>query len=261
LLSRGQTEVRPGHVDLTAAATWIASLDADVVALQEVDAHLERSGGVDQVAWLAERLGCDGVFAPALMGSPDGEWDEAPPDGLPEGAGGYGVGLLSRIGLHAVTCTRLPYGGAGARRPGARSANPGVDSEPRVALSATVGDDVRVSTTHLSYMFWRAVPQLGRALEAAAVGHPGPGVFVGDLNLPMWGGWLALHARGLHPWGWPEGATRASGWRYRAGAATYPSWKPRLQLDQVLLRNIPHEVTVTAGARGPSDHLPLIVQL
>lgn len=259
-LSRGQTSIAAHHIDLTATAEWIAGLDADVVALQEVDARLERSGGVDQVAWLADRLGYQGVFGPALMGSPDTSWAEVGEGGLMAGDGGYGVGLLSRIGLRDVVRTRLPYGGPGSREPGASPTNPGMDTEPRVVLSATVDGDMRVSTTHLSYMFWRAVPQLGRALEAAAADHEGRGVFVGDVNLPMWGGWLALHAKGLHP-GWPVPATRANGWRYHTGAATYPSWKPRLQLDQVFLRHIHHPARISAGPRGPSDHLPLVVDL
>ncbi|CAN5187534.1 endonuclease/exonuclease/phosphatase family protein [soil metagenome] len=260
-LSRGQTQIDAGHIDLDAVAEWIAGLDADVVALQEVDACLDRSGGVDQVAWLAERLGMEGTFAPALMGSPDTAWEEAPAGVLPAGAGGYGIGLLSRVGLRDVVRTRLPHGGPGSREPDASPVNPGVDNEPRVAVSATVDGDVRVSTTHLSYMFWRAIPQLGRAMEAAADGHGGRGVFLGDFNLPMWGGWLALHARGLHPWGWPAGATRARGWRYLPGQATYPSWKPRLQLDQAYVRNVGRPVRVSVGPRGPSDHLPLVLEL
>lgn len=258
-LPAGASTVSAAAVDLAAAAEWIAAVDADVVALQEVDVFLDRSGGVDQVAWLAEHLGYDGCFAPALMGDPDREWHEAPTAGLPAGTGGYGLGLLSRVGLNAVTRTRLPYGGPGTRLPAATPTRPGVDNEPRITLSATVGDGLRVTTTHLSYMFWRAVPQLGRALEAAASGHDGPGMFLGDFNLPMWGGWLALHAWGLHPWGWPRPATRGHGWRYVPGKATYPSWKPRLQLDQVYVRHLDGPVTVEVGAAGPSDHLPLVV--
>jgi endonuclease/exonuclease/phosphatase family metal-dependent hydrolase len=258
-LSRGQTAIRPEHIDLEAVACWIDLLDADVVALQEVDTLLERSGGVDQVAWLADRLGYEGMFVPALMGSPDTEWHEVPDDGLPDDRGGYGIGIMSRVGLVDVTRHRLPHGGPGTRVPGASPTNPGVDNEPRVALSATVGDGLRVSTTHLSYMFWRAIPQLGRALQAAATDHDGPGVFLGDLNLPRWGGWLALHGRGLHPWGWPDLATRRHGWRYVPGEATYPSWKPRIQLDQTYVRHITRPVVTAVGPAGPSDHLPLIL--
>ena len=69
-----------------------------------------------------------------------------------------------------------------------------VDSEDGPAIPTisqpdepAVGEDLRVTTTHLSYMFWWAVPQLGRALRAATAGHDGPGILVGDVNLPMWG--------------------------------------------------------------------------
>ncbi len=260
-LSRGQTTLRPDHIDLESVADWIAGLDADVVVLQEVDCGLERSGKVDQVAWLAERLGYEGVFTPALMGSPDVSWQEVPDGGLPRGAGGYGNGLLSRVGLHDIAVHRLPHGGPGSRQPGASPINPGMDHEPRVVASATVADGLRVSTTHLSYMFWRAIPQLGRAVEAAASGHDGPGVFLGDFNLPRWGGWLALHARGLHPWSWPDTATREHGWRYVPGVATYPSWRPRIQLDQSWVRNLHRPVNVTVGVAGPSDHLPLVLNV
>ena len=52
-----------------------------------------------------------------------------------------------------------------------------------------------------------------------------------------------------------------SGWRHAGGQATYPAWRPRLQMHHVLLRG---PLTV-AGARvhpvTTSDHLPLVVDL
>jgi endonuclease/exonuclease/phosphatase family metal-dependent hydrolase len=259
-LSRG-VPPGPAAVDLDAVADWLRPLDADVIALQEVDLHLARSGGVDQVAALAERLGHAWAAGPALAGDPEVRWEEVPPDGLAPGAPGYGVGLLSRVGLHDVVRTRLPHGAAGTREPGATPTNPGVDGEPRVVLSMTTDDGLRISTTHLSYMPWRAVPQLGAAMAAAAEGADGAAVLVGDLNLPMWGGWLALHGRGLHPWGWPAAATTAHGWVHLPGQATYPSWRPRLQLDQAYVRRLPRQAVCGVGPAGPSDHLPLLLQL
>ena len=231
--------------------------------LQEVDRGLARSDGIDQTAWLADALGYEGVFGPALRGNPDREWDEVPADGLAADDPGYGVALLSRVGLDDAIRTRLPHGGPGRREPGASPSNPGLDREPRVALSATVDGGIRVSTTHLSYLPWRALPQLGRAMEAAADGSGGaqPGVFLGDLNLPLWGGWLALHGRGLQPWGWPRSATSGHGWRHLRGAATYPSWNPKVQLDHAYVRQLSDSVRVTVGPPGPSDHLALLVDL
>lgn len=255
---------RPEAVDLAAVADWLGPLDADVLLLQEVDHHLPRSGGVDQAAQLGGALGMEAAFVPALAGDPDRAWEEVPAAGLSPGQAGYGVAVLSRIGLSAVRRHRLPHGGPGSRDGGGSSAalglGLGLDREPRVVATAQVADGVSVATTHLSYMFWQAVPQLGRALALAAGDGGPPGLLVGDLNLPMWGGWLALHAHGLHPWGWPRLATRSAGWRHLAADATFPSWNPRLQLDQVYVRGLGRRASVRVGPAGPSDHLPLVVE-
>ena len=58
-------DVRTRRVDIGVVADGIAALDADVVAVQEVDRELIRSGGIDQVGALADKLGWHGVFAPA----------------------------------------------------------------------------------------------------------------------------------------------------------------------------------------------------
>ncbi len=49
-----------GRVDLRRTAEAIGRLDADVIALQEVDRETERTGGVDQTAVLAGMLGYRG---------------------------------------------------------------------------------------------------------------------------------------------------------------------------------------------------------
>jgi len=53
-----------GEVDLERIASVLRELDADVIALQEVDDRTERTGGVDQVAVLAELLGYEGFHGP-----------------------------------------------------------------------------------------------------------------------------------------------------------------------------------------------------
>ena len=87
------------RVDLDLTLATLRRLDADLVALQEVDRDLPRSGRVDQARALGEALGMDWRFAPALLGP---------------GGGAYGIALLSR----------LPLGGwrrSGCRRAAARS--------------------------------------------------------------------------------------------------------------------------------------------
>ncbi|HAW94738.1 MAG TPA: metallophosphoesterase, partial [Phycisphaerales bacterium] len=45
-----------GAIDLERTADVLRALNADIIALQEVDDRARRSGGVDQASWLAERL-------------------------------------------------------------------------------------------------------------------------------------------------------------------------------------------------------------
>ena len=71
-------DIRFNRFDLDAAAAAIDGLEADVVAVQEVDRGLERSGGVHQVEELAALLGWTGVFAPALLGDPTLRWTRGP---------------------------------------------------------------------------------------------------------------------------------------------------------------------------------------
>lgn len=251
-LLHGMSLPARGVVDLDAAAEVVAGLDADVVALQEVDRGLARSGGVDQVALLAERTGLHAVFAPALLGDPDRSWVAL--DGRADHGGeAYGVGLLARGPLTDVQRVALPGGGDGVRVPGRGGPrNPGWDREPRVALRATVvhaGRPVTVATAHLSYLPWRGLAQLGAALRAVAAGG-GPALLVGDLNLPSWPVRAGV-CRGR------AGAAVADGWTHAGGAPTYPSWQPRIQVDQLLVRGGLRVVDVGVGAAGTSDHRPL----
>lgn len=228
-------------------AEAIGALDADLVALQEVDRRLERTGGVDQVAWLAERLGLHGLFAPALLGDPGTRWTEL--RGPDPGGPAYGVGLLSRTPLNDPQRLALPGGGDGSRRPGATPQNPGWDNEPRVALAATVdvgGTAVRVATAHLSYLPWRGLAQL-RAAASGIAARPGPAALLGDLNLP------ALPVRLML-----VDADHDGGWTHAGGAPTYPAWRPRLQVDQLLVRGGLTVRDITVAPQATSDHLPLV---
>jgi endonuclease/exonuclease/phosphatase family metal-dependent hydrolase len=236
-------DLRHGSVDLAAVADTIASWDADLVALQEVDRGLARSGAADQADQIARMLGLHVAFAPALVGDPDTAWRAVGRDD--PGGGGYGVALLGRLPLADVARIVLPGAGDGARRPRAGpSRNPGWDREPRVGVRATVevsGRAVTVATTHLSYLPWRGLRQLRRLLQA--LDGTELGVVMGDFNLPPWA--VALAARG---------------WAGVGGAPTYPAAAPRLQVDQVLVRGA--QVTgVRIGAAATSDHLPVIATL
>ncbi len=81
-----------GAVDLERIATALRSLDADVIALQEVDRRTERTGGVDQTARLAELLQMQGFHGAHR----------------PFQGGEYGVAILSRIPVLDVLTHSMP---------------------------------------------------------------------------------------------------------------------------------------------------------
>jgi endonuclease/exonuclease/phosphatase family metal-dependent hydrolase len=244
-------DVRSRRVDLGAVADGIAALDADVVAVQEVDRELSRSGGVDQIAALTDKLGWHGVFAPALLGEPVRSWDALPEHSADPGGPAYGIGLLSPHPLLDVARLALPGGADRRRRTGdiavLEQRPPGWDREPRIVLRARLAHPdgaIVVASTHLSYVAWRAVRQLRRAL--AWTGGDGPAVLMGDLNLP---GRVA------------RAALTGSGW---VGAdpdgPTFPSWGPRMQLDHVLARRV-RLAGARVAQRGTSDHLAVTAEV
>jgi endonuclease/exonuclease/phosphatase family metal-dependent hydrolase len=208
-----------------------------------VDRGLARSGGVDQAAELAERLGLHVAFTPALLGDPDTEWSIV--HGPDPGGSGYGVALLSRHPLNDVARIGVPGGGSGRRRSTPRPAgNPGWDREPRVAMRATVdvaGHTVAVTTTHLSYLPWRGVRQLTHLTRV--LGPAQPAVLMGDFNLPPW-----------------VTGVVARGWRGPGGGPTHPATAPRLQLDQILVRGLLVDV-VSVAEPSTSDHRAVVADL
>ena len=97
-------------------------------------------------------------------------------------------------------------------------------------------------TAHLSFVPGWNVRQL-RAVVRWAAALPGPRLLVGDFNLP-----------GAVP-------RLVSGWTQLARVPTYPSWKPRVQLDHVLADR-PTPVAAARALRLPvSDHCALVVDV
>ena len=143
---------RSAPVDAIAAE--LQAMQADVIALQEVDVRTRRTGFVDEPAALAAVLGFHYVFAASI------KWDE----------GDYGLAVLSRWPLTQIRRHRLDATQAG---------------EPRIVLEVTVcagGRPLRVFNHHAD---GRAASrdagfaELSRIVRADA----GPGVLVlGDFN-------------------------------------------------------------------------------
>jgi endonuclease/exonuclease/phosphatase family metal-dependent hydrolase len=219
-------------VDLAAVLAGVRALDADLLAVQEVDRQLARSGRADQPQAIAESRGAGWFwsYAPALIGD-----DFRQLDGPDPGGPAYGTLLLSRLPLEAVEQLRFPPAGGG---------------EQRTAVLATIrvgSTPVTVAAAHLSNKQRHNVRQL-RQLQDVLGGRPAPRLLLGDLNLQSLAVLLASRR------GWP-GAGRGD---------TIPNSRPNRQLDHVL-RNDPAGLLRPRDARvvaAPvSDHRALVVDL
>lgn len=150
-----------GNLDRLAAV--LRSTRAEVIGLQEVDRSWSRSGGVDQAAELARRLGMRHVFDPNL--------DCAPRDATGDGFCQYGTATLSRhpLVVGSVHGYALPAT---------------VGEEPRGLSLVRVrvgGRTVDVFNTHLSFVESTRVRQVA-ALRARVTRLRRPFVVMGDLN-------------------------------------------------------------------------------
>ncbi len=232
-------------VDVDRFCRAIADLDADLLALQEVDRDQPRSGGRDLTALAAGAMGADEYrFAAALTGTPD-SWAGATgvePDGTPA----YGIALLSRYPVTDWSVVRLPP--APVRIPHRRAGSLRLDwvrDEPRVALVADVetpNGSMRIVATHLSFLPVSSGRQLRRLVQGLG-STAGPTVLLGDLNMS------------------PRRARRITGMQPLASGPTFPSHSPVVQLDHVLGDRSLEVVTSGPRALEISDHRALYVDL
>jgi len=227
-------------------AAAIHELDADVLALQEVDRNQPRSQRLDLTAVAAEAMGArDHRFVAALTGVPGATWVAATGEEQPDAAT-YGVALLSRYPVSAWQIVRLPV----LRAPTPmwfrdRRLPTLVHDEPRVAVAAQVDSPlgtISVANTHLSFVPWWNGRQL-RALVRALAGAGRPLVLTGDLNMG------------------PSRATAITGMTQAASHLTFPAHAPREQLDHILIDGDIRTGSSSAPQLPLSDHRALVTDL
>lgn len=224
--------VYDGAVELGRLSASIREIDADVLALQEVDRDQPRSAMADLTALAAEAMGAvTHRFVAAISGTPGARWMAATGREKP-GTAAYGIALLSRFPVQSWQVLRLP--------------RILVHEEPRAAMVGqldTPMGPMTVANTHLSFVSGLNRLQL-RYLVRDLRGLPGPRVLMGDLNMR------------------PSKAMRWYGLRSLGAVATFPSDEPRRQLDHILT----DDPTLRADAcHNPvltiSDHRALVVDV
>lgn len=148
---------KPGEIDLNAVVEVIKAQDPDLVALQEVDVHTQRSGNVDQAKAIAEKSDMYFYFGKAI------DYQN----------GEYGVAILSKYPIEHPKVYPLPS-----------HADP--EAEPRVLAVATIrlpnGKTLLFGSTHLDVRSaGNRKLQIKRIIELAS-GESHPFLLAGDLN-------------------------------------------------------------------------------
>jgi endonuclease/exonuclease/phosphatase family metal-dependent hydrolase len=213
----------------------IAAADADVVALQEVDAHRRRSGLEEQARQLAEALGMGHHYFAVFE----------------ERSEQYGLAIISRYPMELVQAALLTPADPRRRR------------EARGAMWASVnapGGTVQIFNTHFGLTRPERQEQAATLLGAGWLGRLGdevPVVLCGDLNAGPKSLAYRMLAHRLR-----DVQAVAAG---RRRQATFPSPWPVRRIDHIFVSRHIEMTSVdrirTHLAVMASDHLPLVAEI
>ena len=231
----------------------------DFISLQEVDYMQPRSGNINQTKLIAESMGLKyWYYLPALLGTPGSRWQKVKnlEPGIisqntnnPSPNTSYGIGFATSVPIKKIYTKALGRSIIGMpllipkdNGKGARFIY--VKDEPRVALIAELENGLTIATTHLSFVPFVNVFQLNRLIIALKK-LSGVPVLVGDLNLPA------------------NIPSKLSGFKSVISQSTYPSWKPKVQFDYIMVANNQEVQATPLSTIKPdiSDHVPIGAEL
>ncbi len=214
-----------GEVDLARIAKVIQSAKPDLVALNEVDKGVNRSGKIDEPAELARLTGMHAAFE----------------KNIDHDGGEYGNAILSRWPIEKIENVRLPSLYDGERR-----------GMLMVQVEPKEGETFWFAATHLDYRPNDAERlESAEAIEKLMAGRFAKQRFVlaGDFNaLP--------ESRVIERF--------AKTWKIAESGHTFPAEKPTKRIDYVMMRPKPAwRVRSAKVLKAPveSDHRPVLVVL
>ena len=244
---------------ITSAKDVAKHFQPDFISLQEVDYLQPRSGNINQTKLIAESMGLKyWYYLPALLGTPGSRWQKVKnlEPGIisqntnnPSPNTSYGIGFATSVPIKKIYTKALGRSIIGMpllvpkdNGKGARFIY--VKDEPRVALIAELENGLTIATTHLSFVPFVNVFQLNRLIIALKK-LSGVPVLVGDLNLPA------------------NIPSKLSGFKSVISQSTYPSWKPKIQFDYIMVANNQEVQATPLSIIKPSisDHVPIGVEL
>ena len=257
------TNSQDWQAELVSAAKRVADeLQPNFIALQEVDYFQSRSDLTNQTKLVAQSMQLKyWAYLPTLIGTPGEKWrsvkdlknsiiTESSIDKNPKAS--YGIALATNWPIKKLYVKKLGRSIVGMPLLIPKDNGKGVrfiyvKDEPRVALIAELENGYTIATTHLSFVPGVNVFQLNK-LSSYLKKLPGFALLTGDLNLPA------------------NLPSKLSGFKSLISQATYPSWKPKIQFDYIMLRKSEIKSTssiksIKSTATGISDHTPIGVEI
>lgn len=219
-----------GRISTRRVARVLEGCQADIIALQELDVHRQRSDFINQAEQIARHLGMTHVFFSARARLKEH----------------FGDAILSKLPMQVMRVANLP--GLQGRK-----------LEPRGAVWVACelnGSPVQVVNTHLSLHPKERQLQLNELFGPEWLGHDlcrRHAILCGDLNLTPYSKL------------WPSIVRRMNSPLLGRSASTWPSYWPFMRLDHILVTHdlyVRRSQTITSEfVRSASDHLPLVADL